>query len=216
VRISELSAATDVPVPTLKYYLREGLLPAGTRTSRTQAIYDDSHVERVRLIRALTEIGGLPLATVDRVLVAIGSPDVSRLDLLATAQGALLPADSPDSSDSAPTRASPQPHRAARWLDERGWPTGPSDPLADELDRALAACDIAQLGLDDERLSSYADAVEQIAHLDLVSVPDEPLPAVRHVILGTVLIDAVLAVLRRLAQRHAAVELADTQGPPAP
>ncbi|UUZ44890.1 MerR family DNA-binding transcriptional regulator [Janibacter limosus] len=29
MKISELAAATDVPVATLKYYLREGLLPAG-------------------------------------------------------------------------------------------------------------------------------------------------------------------------------------------
>ncbi|MDX2026822.1 MerR family transcriptional regulator, partial [Microcella sp.] len=45
--MSELSATTGTPVPTLKFYLREGLLPAGERTSPNQSQYDDSHVERV-------------------------------------------------------------------------------------------------------------------------------------------------------------------------
>jgi DNA-binding transcriptional MerR regulator len=224
MRISELSARTDVSVPTLKYYLREGLLPAGRRTSRTQAVYDDSHVERVRLVRALTEIGGLPLARVRTVLEAIGSPAVSRLDLLATAQDALIDAESghpcgPSTADA--VAAEPEPAlevvpmtccRAHRWLERRGWPTQPADPLAGELDQALRACDVAQLGLDDDRLSAYADAVEQVARVDLRSVPDEPTAAVRQVILGTVLIDAVLTVLRRLAQRRISVELAEKAG----
>ena len=38
MKISELSAATDVPVATLKYYLREGLLPPGEALSRTLSL----------------------------------------------------------------------------------------------------------------------------------------------------------------------------------
>ena len=49
MRISGLAERTGVPVATLKYYLREGLLHAGTATARTQAVYDTTHVERVRL-----------------------------------------------------------------------------------------------------------------------------------------------------------------------
>ena len=41
MRISELSARTGVPVATIKYYLREGLLPEGERTAPTQATYAD-------------------------------------------------------------------------------------------------------------------------------------------------------------------------------
>ena len=33
MRIAELSQTTGVPVPTIKYYLREGLLPSGELTS---------------------------------------------------------------------------------------------------------------------------------------------------------------------------------------
>jgi MerR HTH family regulatory protein len=64
VRISELSEATGVAVHTLKYYLREGLLMPGRPTSRTRAEYGGEHVERVRLVRALVEHGGVPIAGV--------------------------------------------------------------------------------------------------------------------------------------------------------
>ena len=37
MRMAELSRRTGVPVPTIKYYLREGLLPPGERTSPNQA-----------------------------------------------------------------------------------------------------------------------------------------------------------------------------------
>src|SRR6266545_4189804 len=50
--ISELSRRTDVPVATIKYYLREGLLPPGEAAGATRAVYDDSHERRLRLIRA--------------------------------------------------------------------------------------------------------------------------------------------------------------------
>ena len=59
VRISELSAQTAVPVATLKYYLREGVLQPGEARSATNAEYGAAHVDRVKLIRALVETAGL-------------------------------------------------------------------------------------------------------------------------------------------------------------
>ena len=34
MRIAELSTRSGTSIPTIKYYLREGLLPAGTATGR--------------------------------------------------------------------------------------------------------------------------------------------------------------------------------------
>ena len=36
MRISELSRHSGVPTTTIKFYIREGLLPAGTRSHRNQ------------------------------------------------------------------------------------------------------------------------------------------------------------------------------------
>ena len=78
MRVSELSQATGVPVPTIKYYLREGLLPRGeTTTSPNQASYGDEHVARLRLIRSLLDVGGLSVATVRDVLAAVDDPGTS-------------------------------------------------------------------------------------------------------------------------------------------
>ncbi|HOW02220.1 MAG TPA: MerR family transcriptional regulator, partial [Rhodoglobus sp.] len=76
MKMSQLCETSGVSVPSIKFYLREGLLPAGERTSATQAEYGPEHVERLRLIRALIDIGGLSVATAQRVLEAIDSPDL--------------------------------------------------------------------------------------------------------------------------------------------
>jgi DNA-binding transcriptional MerR regulator len=73
MRMAELSTRSGVPVATVKYYLREGLLPAGRRIGPNQAQYSDEHLRRLRLVCALREIGGLSLAEVAAVLAALDS-----------------------------------------------------------------------------------------------------------------------------------------------
>ncbi|MDO5629420.1 MAG: MerR family transcriptional regulator [Mobilicoccus sp.] len=206
MRMSELSSRTQVPVATLKFYLREGLVPAGVATSPNQAQYDETHVERVRLIKALTDVGGLDLKAVARVLDVIEAPDVERLGVLGAAQRSMHSAELvelPEEID----RPAPDT-RARRWVLDRGWQVHLHDPLLDDLDRAWDACDAADLGVDDTQVDGYADAVERIAAIDIDTVPADPAGAVRHVVLGTVLIDPVLLTLRRLAHQHLSVTAA--------
>src|SRR4051794_8074570 len=92
MRISELSRVSGVPVATIKYYLREGLLPAGIPTSATSASYDERHVDRLNLIRALVDVGRVPIARVREVVTALEQPPTSWHDLLGAAHGALPPA----------------------------------------------------------------------------------------------------------------------------
>lgn len=203
MKISELSAETDVPVATLKYYLREGLLPPGVALSRTSASYGDEHVERVRLVRALTGVGGLSLTTTRRVLDAIDEPGTTRADILGAAQRALL---GEDHVALPSERAALEPtSRVRTWLRAMGWQVHPEDPVIDELDRAWEACEATGLGLDEERMSVYARSVLEIARVDVASVPVDPEGAVRQVVLGTVLVDQVLSPLRRLAHQHITV-----------
>lgn len=204
MKISELSTETDVPVATLKYYLRERILHAGVVISRTQSVYDETHVERVRLVRALTGAGGLSLATTRRVLEAIDVSDPSRADLMGAAQRALLGRD--HVVEPPPGGEMTGTSRARAWLAHVGWKVHPEDPVIDELDEAWAACEAAGLGLDEARMSAYAEAVLEIAHIDVRSVPQDPAGAVRQVVLGTVLMDPVLSPLRRLAHQHVVVD----------
>lgn len=202
MRISELAENTGTTVATLKFYLRRGLLQPGRSVTRTQAEYGAEHVERVRLVRALSEVGGLGLTAVGRVLEAIEGPGLGRLDVMATAQHALSVAQDCDAEGEDLSRGDA---RTRDWIAARGWQVDPRDVALDRLAAAWKACEDAGLGLDEDRLDAYADAVERIATIDVASVPPEPAAAVRQVVLGTVLVEPVLAALRLLAQQHTAI-----------
>ncbi|QFQ31461.2 MerR family transcriptional regulator [Janibacter melonis] len=218
MKISELASATDVGVPTLKYYLREGVLHAGEVRSRTQASYDDSHVERVRLVRALTGVGGLSIAAVRRVLDVISDPGVGPTDVMAAAAASLYePEPEPEVPEvrRAQRGASKGDDSSARELvDDLGWHIYPDDPALTALDEAWAACSDAGIGLDADRMRRYATSMHGVAETDVSSVPADPAGAVRQVVLGTVLVDPVLLSLRRLAQQDVAVRAGAISPPP--
>lgn len=82
MRISELARRSGVSVPTIKYYLRNGLLPSGLITARNQAIYNDTHLRRLRLVRTLREIGGLSVPATRNVLAALRRSDAPVVEAL--------------------------------------------------------------------------------------------------------------------------------------
>jgi DNA-binding transcriptional MerR regulator len=68
LRMGELAEASGVPVPTIKHYLREGLLPEPVKTSRNMAYYPPEFVDRIRLIKRLQEERFMPLKAIKNVL----------------------------------------------------------------------------------------------------------------------------------------------------
>src|SRR3712207_5013944 len=97
--MAELSKRTGVSVATIKFYLREGLLPPGEATGATRARYDDHHVERLRLIRALVDVAGMRLERVRRVLEAVDDETRSLEAAIGSAHTELSP--EPESEPSA-------------------------------------------------------------------------------------------------------------------
>lgn len=195
MRISELSQRSGVSVPTIKFYLREGVLHDGVRTAATQAQYDEAHVSRLALIRALVGPGGLSLAAAQRVLGAIDDPPESMHELLGVATTAVHPG-----SDRHPGH-----EHVHELMREWSWPVEDKDCSShDQLAAALAALDDAQFVLPEGTLELYKDHMEQIAAHELTTVPTgSPAAAVRHVVLGTVLPEPLLLILRRMAQQQA-------------
>lgn len=192
MRISELAETTGVSVPTLKYYLREGLLRPGVATSRTRAVYDQAHVERVRLIRALIESGGLGIAGVRAVVDALEDPPTSAHDLLGVAHRALSPPVDPVE----PTE------EVLGWMRDLGWDACVDSPLLGSLTRAVADARAAGVPLSASGIADYAEAVRRIAAVDVAAAASAPSPAaaLHTVVVGTVMVDPLLATLRRLAQ----------------
>ena len=195
MRISELSTQTGVPVATIKFYLRESLLPEGVRTSATQAQYDESHVARLRLVRALLGPGGLSVAAAHRVIQAIEEPPASVHELLGVAARAVA---RPGVVTNGDPRVEELMQRCAWQIDEKDHPTYAV------LEDALRALDEAGFELPEGALDVYVEHMRQIAEYEIENVPtDSPTAAVRYVVLGTVLIEPVILALRRLAQAEA-------------
>ncbi|MDN3239080.1 MerR family transcriptional regulator [Glycomyces tritici] len=209
MRIGELSARTGVPVATIKYYVREGLVSGGERTGHNQVRYGEEHVRRLRLVRAMVETGALPIAKVREVIAEVEEPGRDLDSALGVASRALAshraPIEEPEEADLETARA---------IVRRRGWDRIPLDhphlrTLADVIGR------LRLLGLADmvEHEDRYALAAEQVAEADihLLMQREERDEILETMIVGTVLGDALLTTLRRIAQ----VEISgrDIKGP---
>ncbi len=195
VRISELARQAGLPVATVKYYLREGLLHEGELTSVTQARYDDAHVARLRLIRSLLGPGGLTVARARAVLSAVDDPPDDAFDLLGVAAHAVR----------RPTE--PRPHPEVHALMERwGWSVAERDcPEHQALADALDALSAAGFEPPPAVLDAYAGAMDDVARAEVAHIPTHSLEAaLRYVVLGVVLNEPVLLAMRRLAEQAAA------------
>ncbi|MFB6528489.1 MULTISPECIES: MerR family transcriptional regulator [unclassified Streptomyces] len=198
MRIGELSRRTGVSIPTIKFYVREGLLPAGELTSPNQASYGEAHVQRLRLIRALLDVGGLSVAAIREVILAVDDPERSVHKLLGTVASGLVPRYDRESHAGIEEARK----QVAALIAARGWRVQQGNPAAEALAVALAAVDEAGHGGFSQVLEAYADAAERVARADLDYVAGNVAREVlvESVVVGTVIGDAMFSALRRMAQ----------------
>lgn len=200
MKISELSERSGVPVATVKFYIREGMLPRGEAVSATRAEYGDEHLARLRLIAALADVRGLPLSRVRDVLALIDAPDDDPIEVLGRAVGALPPYVDVARDDYPRARAA---------IADLGLTYDPDFTAVAQLDEALRALEGAGLDASPAVLRRYADAMIQVAAAEIAPVAAMPLgEAVPYAVLGTALYEPVMLALRRLAHHHLLVERA--------
>ncbi|WP_433182597.1 MerR family transcriptional regulator [Actinoallomurus sp. CA-150999] len=211
MKISELSDRSGLPVQTIKYYIREGLLPKGTATAATRAEYDGRHLDRLRLIKALREVGDLPIASVQQIVAAVDDEDIPLHHLLGTAQYALGPGAEPHPED--------PDWRAAREdvdaiIAELGWRVLPDAPTRDLLAQAFVALRRLGLPIVLSDLRPYIEAAELIADHEVgtLSLDDDREKAVQTAVATNVLYERVLLALRRMAQENASALRFDDEG----
>lgn len=192
MRISELSAQTGVTVPTIKYYLREGLLPEGERSAPTQAAYSEKHVERLRVIRALLD-AGVSIAETRRVLAALDEPPEKAHNLLGMAHAAITP----------PVDESLDLTDAEALVAGLGWKPGMCDEaVLHAVARALQGLERVGFTVPDAAMAEYLASMRRIANAEIAGVPEGSAEAaVRYVVLGSVLVEPLLLALRRVAQQ---------------
>jgi DNA-binding transcriptional MerR regulator len=208
MKMAEFSRRSGASVATIKYYIREGLLPAGTRTAANQAEYGPDHLARMELIRALREVVGLPIATIRQIIDAVERPatDGDAPDHLAVAFAALGdPLEVPPGEEEDYRAAA---ERVDAVIAANGWRADDCAPARADLIRAVVAIDRHFPGrATTDILMRYARVAQQFADFEIPESWEpraEPAAALRYAVLGTVLFEPVILALRRLAHvdRH--------------
>lgn len=205
MRLAELSERSGVSTATIKYYLREGLLAPGRQVNATTAEYDEEHLRRLRLVRAMIQVGRLPVATVREVLGHVDDDSLGPTIRLGAALWALPQVPEPDAEDEHVQAA----HReVGALLDRLGWENAKQLTTLSPAYRSLvvAVAAFRRLGHDwgAEQLAPYAELMHRTAVLDLDNL--ETLPAgaerVEFAVLGAILNEPALQALHRLAQEE--------------
>lgn len=215
MRIGELSRQSGVAVATIKYYLREGLLEPGETRAPNQADYGTTHLYRLRLIRALIDVGGVSVASAREVMNALGRSDLAPHQLLGTAHNAVVPARHPDrdTDDWRAARAA-----AGRFVTDRDWLVDPDAIALDQLADVLAALENVDAPEVLDALDAYAASALSLAEVEVAKVVarGDPVRMLELVVLGTVLGEALLSALRLLAHEHASGVRLGVGGTPQP
>lgn len=210
MRLSELSDRGGVSVATVKYYLREGLLPPGTPVTARQSDYGEEHLRRLRLVRALLTVGGMTIQQARDVLAVADDPAFGRHERVGIAAYMLGPHVSP------PDPADPE---RARWdevfaemrglLTEMGWQVFDEAPALATLTRAVMT--LRSLGYKGttEHIRRYAEAMHPIAAEEYATMEEYPVleEAIEAAVAYTMLYEPILLSLRRLAHEYISAHL---------
>ncbi len=202
MQVSELVRATSVPLATVKYYLREGLLPAARKLTARSSEYGEEHVRRLTLLRMLREIGAIPVGRLRELVDAVDNPGLSEHEVFARASDAIAAA------ASVPAQEADAEAREVvdQLLDAIGWTEVERGCIdVGNLERVVAQ--IRRTGLfrvNAETLAPYANAADAIGRNEIEQLPATGDRAVRleRMVVGTVAYGQVLTILRRLAEAH--------------
>jgi DNA-binding transcriptional MerR regulator len=162
MQLKELSSQSGVSSASIKYYLREGLLPAGERVYATRAQYSARHVERLELIQALRRIVGLNIEQI-RGLLRMADDGAPRLELLAAVQRVVLGLDT-----YAAAGGEVRTTAADAVVHLRGWPDSPSD-ARNALNAHLELMESLKIPVSGEVLDVYSKAMDDVAGLDIAA-----------------------------------------------
>ena len=198
MRIAELSQRSGVPIATIKYYLREELLIPGRAVSANQADYDDTHLARLRLVRALVSVGRLRVRQVVEVLAAVEDESIDLHDALGLAQDAMVTT----------TRSGQPDHERARVEVDRllanlGWRVRPEAAVRDLLADAVVMIWGSGGSIPEHHILAMAADALEVAGLEIASLdPTSRERAVEASVTGTIAYEVAANALRRMALEH--------------
>jgi DNA-binding transcriptional MerR regulator len=198
--VSELAERAEVPLATVKYYLREGLLPAGEMTGPRRAEYAEAHLRRLRVLRLLREVGGVPVTSLRQVVDALDDEELPVHQVMTLVADVIAASPEPDQQD--PTSLDV----VDEVLSRVGW-----DRVRPEsLDRQRLAGLVTllngpgPLGASVEVLSFYAGVADQLsrAEIGLVDRTTDRAQLLEQMVTGSVVYGQVFGLLRQLGHEH--------------
>jgi DNA-binding transcriptional MerR regulator len=200
VQLKELSERAGVSPASIKFYLREGLLPAGQSVHATRAEYSPQHVTRLELIQALRKVVGLNITQI-RNLLKLADDGVPRLELLAAVQRTVLQLDEVGTDD-----GDLRTQGGDAVVRFRNWPDVPSDARR-ALDAHLERMENLGVPVASEVLDAYSQALDNIAHFDITATtaPDDVNQLILTAAVGMHLHGQLVLKLLALAQASHAI-----------
>ena len=203
MKISELSRESGVPVASIKYFKREGLLPEGRTTAVTMVEYGPDHVKRLRLIKALTAVGGLSIAATREVLAAIDEARHPAQTLKAVSYAMSVPGGARTSTGNAETAEDAEVRAEVDDLiAAMGWDVDGDSPHVKGLAATLREMQRMGVGLAPATLESYAHVAASAARLDIehAATDSDQMALAERAALSLALSGPLLELLRRVAQ----------------
>jgi DNA-binding transcriptional MerR regulator len=198
--VSELAERADVPLATVKYYLREGLLPPGDVVGPRRAEYDEAHVQRLRILRLLREIGGVPVSSLRVVMDALDDEALPIHDVMTLTADVISAGPEPGAQDASSMAIVDEVIEAIGW-----------DGLRPEsVDRLRLAALVAALNgpgplvADAEVLRYYAGVADQLARTEVrhIDYTRDRAELLEEMITGSVLFGQIFGLLRQMGQEH--------------
>jgi DNA-binding transcriptional MerR regulator len=198
--VSELAERADVPVATVKYYLRESLLPPGDVVGPRRAEYDESHVQRLRILRLLREIGGVPVSSLRVVMDALDDDNLPIHDVMTLTADVISAGPEPGAQDASSLAI------VDEVIETIGW-----DGLRTEsVDRLRLAALVAALNGPGPLVASvdvlryYAGVADQLARTEVrhIDYTRDRAELLEEMITGSVLFGQIFGLLRQMGQEH--------------
>jgi DNA-binding transcriptional MerR regulator len=210
--ISELAERSRTSIASIKFYMREGILPSGDLSAKHRAFYGEAHVRRLRVIHALRNVGGLSLLTIGGICRLIdadhGTPVIDVVSRTMDALGLRGPRKAASGRKEHATARS----EVLGFLDARGIRVRRHATAVEDLAAALITLRNVigpEVGAHD--FAPYLDAMcalaerDYQANKDLFANPQTVAEAATlAVVLGIVLWEPVLLLMRRIALEHVA------------
>lgn len=191
MKIGILSRRSGVPIPTIKFYLREELLEPGDLTRINQASYSEEHLRRLRLIQSLSHVGGLSLKQIRGILAVIDKPEYPVHDVLVES---MRPHTCVFTSEEYRAALASVDGLIGRYQ----WRIAPDSPA-----RAAAATIVATmrtLGVPADPPTGLLDRMAY--HADAIAFGEDPAATTEQAFVTAAIGDRLLTALRRLAEEN--------------